>query len=73
MVEVALWQYRWVNPGDETNITPDMVAWVELKPRNPLQTMEQRLDEIRGYRYEGKPCYEVRALAVIDGVEVPRG
>ena len=71
VAEVALWQYRWTNPANEPNHSPSMSAWEEVKPRNAIQTMEQRLNELRSYRYDGKPCYEVRALGVIPaGVHV---
>ena len=57
--EPVLWQYRLANPGDEDN------EWREVKLRNPYtDTLAMRVEELRGYTYNGKPCYEVRALVV---------
>jgi hypothetical protein len=43
-----------------------MLEWQEVKPWNPrMQTVEQRVEELRYFRYRGKPAYEVRALGVI--------
>lgn len=69
MAEVALWQYRWLNPAGD-NVPPSMLEWKEVQPWNPrMQTVEQRVQELRAFRYDGKPTYEVRALGVIpDGV-----
>jgi hypothetical protein len=58
--EVALWQWRWMNPGNDPNPGPD-VEWKTVEPR-PGQSLEERLDELRSYRYCGKPCYELRPL-----------
>ncbi len=64
MAEVALWQYRWTNPGDYPNTTPDMLAWKPVEHPH-WQPLESKLQELRNYRANGKPCYEVRALGVI--------
>jgi hypothetical protein len=58
--EVALWQVRWTNPGNDPHRTSEC-QWEEVNPRHG-QTLEQRLDELRSYRSDGKPCYEVRPL-----------
>lgn len=73
MADVALWQYRWTNPAGDTNVPPSMLAWKEVEPWNPhMQTLEQRIEELRSFRYNGKPAYEVRALGVIPpGVPTP--
>lgn len=59
---VALWQFRWTNPGDYPNQSEDALAWKDVIPESRLQTMESRLNELRGYQFDGKPCYEVRSL-----------
>jgi len=60
--EPVLYQYRWLNP----NNNPDDVGlmdWKLLEPRNPyMGTVQDRIDELEAYRYEGKVVYEVRAL-----------
>lgn len=71
MAEVALWQYRWTNPANEPHHPPSMLEWKNVEhPR--WQPLESKLQELRSYTFDGKPCYEVRALGVItDGVEIP--
>ena len=57
------WQYRWTNPGDNPDPYPDDLEWKPAVPFNPhMQTIEQRLAELRGFTFDGKPCYEVRAI-----------
>lgn len=62
--EPVMWQYRWTNPGnDQDQASLDEAAkWEHVEPRDYIQTLDQRLEELRSYRYKGKPCYEVRAL-----------
>jgi hypothetical protein len=65
MAEVVMWQYRWLNPGDMPDQQESMLEWKPVEhPR--WQPLEAKLQELRDYRYGGKPCYEVRALGVID-------
>ncbi len=60
---VALWQYRWTNPGGNIDAAPEDTAWKEVQVTNVhMQTMEDRLKELRAYRYNDRPMYEVRAL-----------
>jgi len=62
-VPVALWQYRWTNPGDHPHPDANDLAWKEVRVREgSMQTMEQRINELRAYRYNDRPSYEVRAL-----------
>ncbi len=62
--EPVAWQFRWTNPGDNINAHPDELAWKALEPRGS-ETMAERMAEIAHYTYDGKPCYEVRALGVL--------
>jgi hypothetical protein len=57
----ALYQYRWTNPGDHY-AAPEELEWKPLDPRGPHQTLQQRIEELQAYRYEGKKTYIVRAL-----------
>ena len=52
--EPALWQYRWANPGNNPDVSLEDMEWREVAP--------DRIEELRAYRYDGKPIYEVRAL-----------
>lgn len=76
MTEIVMWQYRWLNPGNAPNPPPSMLEWKEVEHRNHSQTMKQRIEELRDFRYDGKPAYEVRALGVITPgvpvVDLPR-
>ena len=64
VVEPVAWQFRWTNPGANINAHPDELAWKALEPRGS-ETMAERMAEIAHYTYDGKPCYEVRALGVL--------
>jgi hypothetical protein len=70
MADVALWQYRWTNPGDYPNTAPDMLAWKPVEHPH-WQPLEAKLQELRDYRFDGKPCYEVRPLYAAHGVALP--
>lgn len=61
--EPELWQYRWTNPAGDLG-SEDNMAWkrVVVRRMQTMQTMQQRIDELLAYRYDGKPIYEVRAL-----------
>ena len=59
----VLWQYRWANPGNNPDVSLEDMEWREVAPDDPkMQTLEARIEELRFYRYNGKPIYEVRAL-----------
>ena len=57
------WQYRWTNPGGDPIVHQQDIDWKPVASRAPAQTIQQRIDELRGYKYtDGKPFYEVRAI-----------
>jgi hypothetical protein len=58
--EPVLWQQRWTNPGVNPNVSPEEVDWkpLELKGRTEAETLR----DLVAYTYDGRPCYEVRAL-----------
>ena len=61
--EAVAWQVRWTNPGNNPDAHDEKLLWGPVEPfRHVDQTMEQKVAELRAYRYNGKPCYEVRAL-----------
>lgn len=70
--EAVAWQFRWLNPGENPHATPDELEWKPLAPRW-LESMQQRIAEIEHYTYDGKPCYEVRALGVLASLPAPQG
>lgn len=57
----VMWQYRWTNPKNDPDVTEAELEWMPVVP-NRLQTLEQRLAEIRGFNWNDVPTYEVRAL-----------
>lgn len=60
--EPVLYQYRWLNPGNNPNDHCE-AEWTLVEPRNPhMDTVHDRIQELEAYRYDGKPVYEVRAL-----------
>ena len=69
--EPVAWQFRWTNPGNNPNTREDETAWKPLEPRGS-ETMQQRVAEIEQYTYDGKPCYEVRALGVFASPPAPQ-
>ena len=56
------WEFRWLNPGGRAEGDGPFGDWGLLEPRSAGQTMQQLIGEMLGYRYEGKPVYEVRPL-----------
>jgi hypothetical protein len=61
--EPIMYQYRWTNPADNPNTSEDEFAWRLVVPKNVhTDTVEDKVRELRGYRYHGKVMYEVRAL-----------
>jgi hypothetical protein len=66
MVEQAaqpvMMQFRWTNPGDNPRPTESEMSWQEVTPRNRLQTLQDRIGELLAYEYNGRKCYEIRAL-----------
>lgn len=63
--EPVMWQSRWTNPGDYPNQAPEQLEWKEIKPYMLGQTLAQRIEELRAFRYQDKAAYEVRALCVL--------
>lgn len=58
---VAYW-YRNITPeGEAAN------SWKPVEPRNPyMNTVEDSVRELLGYRYKDKPCYEVMPVHSAD-------
>lgn len=64
--EVVAYQYRWLNPANNYAEPPSMLEWKPVEVRNTYtDTIEERVRELKAYRYDGKPVYEVRALYAI--------
>jgi hypothetical protein len=59
--EPVAWQYRWLNPADMPDQKPE---WLPIEPYWN-QTVQEKIAELEAYRYNGKPCYEVRALYAV--------
>lgn len=59
--EPVAWEYRWLNPGNNSNVTDEMLAWKRVEPKG-LETVEQQVRDLPKYLYQGKPCYEMRTL-----------
>ena len=59
--EPVWFQYRWTNPDNNPRTQPSETEWkpVELKH---CQTIPEEAALLGRYQYDGKPCYEVRAL-----------
>jgi len=61
--EPVMYQYRWLNPGDNPDQPESELEWKLVEVRNVYtDTIANRIDELRGYRFSGKPVYEVRPL-----------
>jgi hypothetical protein len=67
--EPAMWQQRWTNPGVNPNVSPEEVDWkpLELKFRTEADTLR----DLVAYTFDGRPCYEVRALYTHPAAPVP--
>jgi len=59
--EPVAWQYRWTNPGNRALQPDEMLEWKSIEHPN-WQTLQQEIADLEAYRYDGKPCYEVRKL-----------
>lgn len=59
--EPVMWQHRWLNPAGEPCNPPTRLEWKPVEHPH-WQPLEMKLQELRDYRYNGKPCYEVRPL-----------
>lgn len=57
-----MYQYRWLNPNGGEQ--PEAVlAWQTVVPNNPhIGTVQDKVDELLAYTYDGKPVYQVRPL-----------
>jgi hypothetical protein len=63
---VAYW-FRHINTEGEPTCD-----WAPVEPRNPhVGTVQDRVRELLGYRYEGKPCYEVMPLYAAPAAPAP--
>lgn len=58
--EPVEWQFRWTNPAND-KAPGSAMDWGTVRCAWN-QTLDQRITELRAYRYKGMPCYEVRAL-----------
>ncbi|AIU44268.1 hypothetical protein RG2014_014 [Delftia phage RG-2014] len=56
------WEFRWLNPGNQTVLWDGALDWVPVKPDVRGQTIEQKVKEIQGYTWQGKRCYAVRPV-----------
>jgi len=67
--EPAMWQQRWTNPGVNPNVWPEEVDWkpLDLKGRTEADTLR----DLVAYTFDGRPCYEVRALYTHPAAPVP--
>jgi len=67
--EPVMWQQRWTNPGVNPNVSPEEVDWkpLDLKGRTEADTLR----ELVAYTFDGRPCYEVRALYTHPAAPVP--
>ena len=59
--EPVHYEFQWTNPGNLTGQPESMLVWARVEPRWN-GTVQQKVDELRAYRYGGKPIYRVRAL-----------
>ncbi len=62
----VMWQYRWLNPGDNPDHTI-MMGWKTLVPEGNQDPLG-KVRELEAYRYGGRKVYGVRALGVIPHV-----
>lgn len=60
--EPVAWRYRHILNTLNPAVPEAITEWRPVEPRDCLQTLEQRIAELRAYRYDGRPCYEVQAL-----------
>lgn len=62
--EPVRWEFRWTNPDDDPSRHAESLVWKGVVP-SWNQTMEMACAELLRYRWNDRPCYEVRALGVI--------
>lgn len=61
--EPVAWQYRWTNPGQNPNVSQEETAWKEVDAyARKGRSLEATISDLRAHRFNGRFCYEVRAL-----------
>jgi len=58
----VMMQFRWTNPGDNPSPSEHEMSWQEVTTRNCSQSLQDRIGELLAYEYNGRKCYEIRAL-----------
>ena len=61
-LEPVAWQFRWTNPSGNPDVGPQEIDWKPLIPRSALMSIEDEVADLLAYRFDGKPCYEVRSM-----------
>jgi len=59
--EPVRYEFRWTNPGENKGVSDEELAWKVVEP-GWGETVEQKCKALSSYTYNGKLCYEVRAL-----------
>ena len=68
--EAARWEFRWLNPANKQNVAPSELAWKTVNSKGMLSEKEV-LEDLKTYRYQGKPVYELRPLFATRALQKP--
>lgn len=60
-MKIVSHQYQWMNPNNKQNPHDYSLEWKTVVTTHG-QTIQNRIDEILAYRFEGKQIYRVRSL-----------
>lgn len=61
---LSSYQMRWTNPANRNDVHPSETAWQPVVPE-PGQTMDQAVNAVKNFKWQGIPTYEIRPLYAI--------
>ena len=64
------WEFRWLNPANQQNVAPSELAWKTVNSKG-MRSEKEVLEDLKTYRYQGKPVYELRPLFATRALQKP--
>ena len=64
------WEFRWLNPANKQIVAPSELAWKTVNSKG-MRSEKEVLEDLKTYRYQGKPVYELRPLFATRALQKP--